>query len=95
MKNFLLIGLIFIGIVSCNRKLTIKEKENYIGDNNTVLNSFIISNTAYNELINIHEQTTKIELENKNVLFQKGDKNAYIDKMFVEILNSTPKKGFR
>jgi hypothetical protein len=29
MKNFLLIGLIFIGIVSCNRKLTIKEKENY------------------------------------------------------------------
>ena len=69
---------------------SIKEKENYIGDNNTVLNSFIISNTSYNELINIHEQITKIELENKNVLFQKDD---YIPKMFAMILKSKVKEN--
>ena len=65
---------------------SIKEKEQYIGDENTVLNSFIISNTPYSELVNIQEYTTKIELENKNVLFQKDDKNNYIGKMFSKIL---------
>jgi len=71
---------------------SIKEKENYIGDKHTVLNSFIISNTPYSDLINIQKYTTKIELENKNVLFQ--DDNKYIDKMFFGILESKVKENY-
>ncbi len=71
--------------LSKNKKInfykSIKEKEKFIGDEETVLNSFIVSNTSYDELINIKESITKIELENKNVLFQKDDKN-YISKLF-------------
>lgn len=66
---------------------SIKEKEDYIGDKNTILNSFIISNTEYSELINIQEYMTKIELNNKNILFQKEDKSSYIKDMFDKILN--------
>lgn len=66
---------------------SIKEKEGYIGDKSTILNAFIIANTSYDELINLHEHMAKIELENKNVLFQRDDKNSYVGKMFEKILS--------
>lgn len=78
--------------LSKNKKIdfnkSIKKKEEYIGDEDIILNSFIVSNTPYTELINIHKQTTKIELENKNVLFQVGiHENSYISVMFDKILS--------
>jgi len=66
---------------------SIKEKEAYIGDESTVLNSFIVSNTPYGELVNIHNAIRKIELENKNVLFQE-DKESYVAMMFHKILEN-------
>lgn len=47
----------------------------------------IISNTPYKELVNIHDAIGKIELENKNVLFQE-DKGSYVAMMFYKILEN-------
>ncbi|RLA07775.1 MAG: restriction endonuclease subunit R [Gammaproteobacteria bacterium] len=67
-----------------NLSKTIKEKEQNLNDNSIILNSFIISNTGYLGLEN--NDFTKKELMNKNILFQKDDKNTYIKTMFDKIL---------
>ena len=55
-----------------NLSIKIKEIEVNLGDKNTVLNSFIVSNTSYNDILDLHSGISKTELENKNVLFQVG-----------------------
>jgi hypothetical protein len=42
------------------------------------LNSFIISVTPYHDISWAHQTITKAELEQRNVLFQKDDKEDYI-----------------
>lgn len=69
-----------------NLSIKIKEIEVNLGDKDTVLNSFIVSNTSYNDILDLHSGISKTELEDKNVLFQKDDKNSYIDKIFYKIL---------
>ena len=64
---------------------TIKEIESKLGDESTILNSFIVSTTSYNELVEIQSTLTKEELEAKHVLFQKDDKETYVGKMFERI----------
>jgi len=70
-----------------NLAVTIKGIENKLGDANTVLNSFILSNTSLNALNELHTNLTYEYFENKNVLFQVDKKGAYIDMMFDKVLN--------
>ncbi|KNZ70223.1 Type III restriction enzyme, res subunit [Thermincola ferriacetica] len=65
---------------------TIKEKEKEIGDSSIVLNSFIISNTEYANLINTGTKLSKEEMEKRNILFQADDRASYIEKMVRKIL---------
>lgn len=61
---------------------TIKELEAELADPNVVLNSFIISNTAFESLINTGTTLTKEEMNQKHILFQYDDKDTYIQKIF-------------
>ena len=70
-----------------NLSIKIKEIENNLGDTNIILNSFIVSNTAYNDVLDLHSDISIQELEDKNVFFQQDDKNGYVGKMFDRILN--------
>jgi len=70
-----------------NLSIKIKDIEKKLANSKVILNSFIISNTSFTDLLDLHNDISKSELENKNVLFQKDDKNGYIGKMFDKILN--------
>ncbi len=71
-----------------NLSITIKDIEAELGDTNTVLNSFILSNTSLSTLNELHTNLTHQFFENKNVLFQTGShKNNYISVMFDKILS--------
>ncbi|CAA6803307.1 MAG: FIG00641605: hypothetical protein [uncultured Campylobacterales bacterium] len=70
-----------------NLSKKIKEIENNLGDTNIILNSFIVSNTSYNDILDLHNNISLEELEDKNVLFQQDDKNGYIGKMFSKVLS--------
>ncbi len=70
-----------------NLAIIIKDIEAELGDTNTVLNSFILSNTSLSTLNELHTNLTHQFFENKNVLFQVGShKNSYIGVMFDRIL---------
>jgi len=70
-----------------NLALTIKDIENKLGDMNTILNSFILSNTSLSVLNVLHTGLTYEYFEDKNVLFQNDRKSSYIDMMFDKVLN--------
>ena len=63
----------------------IKEIETQIGDEKTILNSFIVSVTEF-QVLDWTQGGDKQDLENRNVLFQKDDKDIYINTMFKKIL---------
>lgn len=63
---------------------TIKDIEERLGDPNVTLNSFIISNTPYDEIS--HFGYSKAEFEDHHVLFQKEDNHTYIGTMLERIL---------
>ena len=67
--------------------ITIKGIEADLGDTNTVLNSFILSNTSLNTLNELHTNLTYQFFEDKNVLFQSDRRSSYIEKMFEKILS--------
>lgn len=64
---------------------TIKDIERRLGDPDVVLNSFIISNTAYSEVA--FWGFTKDEFEARHVLFQQEDRYTYVGTMLERILN--------
>jgi hypothetical protein len=64
---------------------TIKELETKLADSSIILNSFIVSTTSFNALNEVHSTMTKAELEDKHIVFQKDDKETYIDKIFSRI----------
>ena len=66
---------------------SIKKIETDLGDTNTVLNSFILSNTSLSTLNELHTNLTYQFFESKNVLFQKDRKSSYIEVMFGQILS--------
>ncbi|MBL0703315.1 MAG: DEAD/DEAH box helicase family protein [Sulfurospirillum sp.] len=70
-----------------NLSITIKEIEAKLGDTNTVLNSFILSNTSLSTLNELHSNLTYQFFEDKNVLFQVDRKSSYIKTMFDKILS--------
>lgn len=63
---------------------SLKDKEAKLADSSIVLNSFIISNTPFNKIQDLHSDITKIEMDTKNVIFQ--NENGYINTMFSKIL---------
>ncbi len=65
---------------------SIKKVEKELGDTNTVLNSFILSNTSLNTLNELHTNLSYQFFEDKNVLFQKDRKSSYVGVMFEKIL---------
>ncbi|WP_392401159.1 DEAD/DEAH box helicase family protein [Bacillus cereus] len=66
---------------------TIKELEKRLDDKNIILNSFIISNTIYVDLINSGEKISIEDMNNKHILFQYDDSETYIEFMFNTILS--------
>jgi len=70
-----------------NLSTKIKEIEEKLGDEDVILNSFIVSVTPYGVIKWVQDTLEQSELEAKNVLFQQDDKNRYIAKMFSKIFN--------
>jgi hypothetical protein len=60
---------------------TIKELEARLGDPNIILNSFIISNTPFQQVRWWTEDLSKDEFTRAHVLFQKEDRNTYIKRL--------------
>ncbi len=69
-----------------NLSVKIKEIEKKLNDEDVILNSFIVSVTPYGVIKWVQDTLEQSDLEDKNVLFQKDDKNGYIGKMFDRIL---------
>ncbi|MCG7344776.1 DEAD/DEAH box helicase family protein [Sporosarcina sp. ACRSL] len=67
---------------------TIKEMEARLGDDSVILNSFIISNTYFADLINTGTTLPKEEMESRNILFQFDDRETYIDTMIKKIIEA-------
>ncbi len=60
---------------------TIKELEARLGDPNVILNSFIISNTPYQQVKWWTDDLSKAEFTKRHVLFQPDDKDTYIERL--------------
>jgi len=65
--------------------ITIRDIQKRLNDNNTILNSFIISNTTLQSLNTLHSDLSYQEFEEKNVLFQENEN--YINTMMTIITN--------
>lgn len=63
----------------------IKTLQETLGDEEIILNSFIISTTNYNSLIDVQSSLSKEELEAKHIVFQKDDSETYINKIFYKL----------
>jgi len=63
---------------------TIKELEQRLGDPSVTLNSFIISTTRLQEVSWWSDGMTKEQFEQHHVLFQREDKDTYIQKLLSE-----------
>ncbi len=66
---------------------TIKEIEARLDDPSVILNSFIISATPYEAIPMWGDGMTKAELQNCHVLFQKEDKDTYINRLLHKIVS--------
>ena len=66
---------------------SIKEIEKSVNDPSVVLNSFIISNTLYEDLIDTGYTFEKEEMKERHVLFQYDDRDTYIETMFERIIS--------
>jgi hypothetical protein len=71
-----------------NLSAKIKEIEKKLNNKDVILNSFIVFVTEYRAIKLFQDTLEKSELEDKNVLFQKDDKNDYISKMFEKTLKN-------
>ena len=65
--------------------LTIKDLERQLGDPAVVLNSFIVSSTRVPEVAWWDDGMTKDQLEARNVLFQREDREKYIGKLLGKV----------
>lgn len=64
----------------------IKQIEKQLGDGMISLNSFILSVTTFNDLLNVTGSTTKSDLEDRNVLFMDDGGPTYLDKLLAKAL---------
>jgi hypothetical protein len=63
----------------------VKVIEKKIGDPSLTLNAFILSSTAFTDLLNVGGLKRKSELEDRNVLFMEDGAGVYLAKMFNRI----------
>lgn len=64
--------------------LTIKDIERKLDDPDVILNSFIISSTPVTQVAWWSDGMSKADFERRNVLFQKEDKDTYIEKLLTK-----------
>jgi len=64
----------------------IKQIEKQLGDGMISLNSFILSVTTFNDLLNVMGSTTKSDLEDRNVLFMDDGGPTYLDILLAKAL---------
>ena len=67
---------------------TIKELEARLGDPNVILNSFIISNTPFQQVRWWTEDLSKDEFTKAHVLFQNEDKSTYIEQIVSKVASN-------
>jgi len=67
---------------------TIKGIEDRLGDPNIVLNSFILSNTYQQDISWWKKEGSKTDFSEHHILFQKEDKEKYIEEMICKILTT-------
>jgi hypothetical protein len=67
---------------------TIKDLEHQLGDPAVILNSFIISSTRAPEVAWWDDGMTKDEFEARNVLFQREDRDTYVETLLTRSLSS-------
>jgi hypothetical protein len=60
---------------------TIKDIEAQLGDDQLELSAFILSETAFGDLLNVGSGITKADLEARNVLFMDSGRDAYLSKL--------------
>lgn len=65
----------------------IKQIEKQLGDGMISLNSFILSVTTFNDLLNVMGTTSKSDLEDHNVLFMDDGGPAYLGKLLTKALS--------
>jgi len=65
----------------------IKQIEKQLGDGMISLNSFILSVTTFNDLLNVMGTTSKSDLEDRNVLFMDDGGPAYLGKLLTKVLS--------
>jgi hypothetical protein len=68
----------------------VKVIEEKIGDPSLTLNAFILSPTAFSDLLNVGDLKKKGELEKRNVLFMGEGAGVYLTKMFSRIAEKSP-----
>ena len=66
---------------------TIKELEARLDDPNVILNSFIISNTSFQQVRWWTEDLSKDEFTNCHVLFQREDRETYIKRLLSTLVS--------
>lgn len=64
---------------------TIKEIQKRLGNSNVILNSFIVSSTPYKGIPMWGDGLSKEKLRECHVLFQKDDKDTYIDTLLTTV----------
>lgn len=63
---------------------TIKDIEAQLGDDKLELSAFILSETAFGDLLNLGNGVTKADLETRNVLFMDSGRDSYIAKLVAQ-----------
>ena len=61
--------------------VTIKDIEAQLDDDQLELSAFILSETAFGDLLNVGSGVTKADLEARNVLFMDTGRDAYLSKL--------------
>jgi hypothetical protein len=65
---------------------TIKDIEARLADPAVILNSFIVSSTPYQNIPMWGDGMTKAELQQCHVLFQRDDKETYINTLLTKVV---------
>lgn len=60
----------------------VKVLQSKLGDQNLVLNSFILSATKFSDLLNVSDKYTQSDLEDRHVLFMGTSGHGYLNQMF-------------
>jgi hypothetical protein len=66
---------------------TIKELEARLGDPNVILNSFIIANTPFQQVRWWTDDLSKDQFTRSHVLFQKDDRDTYIQRLMTAVVS--------